>query len=90
MVKSVCATFKSTSDPRSVTFIATQVMKNLEAILTEAGLTFNNIIKTTVLLADMNHFSPVNTIYGTSTCSMHTAPHTIPWMHTILLHLVDP
>lgn len=41
-----------------------QVMKNLEAILTEAGLSFDNIVKTTIFLSDMNLFAKVNEIYG--------------------------
>lgn len=42
----------------------TQVMKNLEAILTEAGLTFANIIKTSIFLMDMGQFAPVNEVYS--------------------------
>ena len=42
-----------------------QVMSNLKAILQEAGMTFNNVIKTTIFLTDMNRFSELNEIYGT-------------------------
>lgn len=41
-----------------------QVMKNLEAILIEAELTFQHIVKTTIFLTDMNLFTEVNTVYG--------------------------
>ena len=41
-----------------------QVMNNLKAILTEAGLDFSNIVKTTIFLSDMGFFSDVNEIYG--------------------------
>jgi len=41
-----------------------QVMKNLEAILQEAHMSFNNVVKTTIFLTDMNCFSEVNEIYG--------------------------
>lgn len=41
-----------------------QVMKNLEAILTEAGCDFSSIIKTTIFLKDMNNFGVVNDVYG--------------------------
>jgi len=41
-----------------------QVMKNLEAILQEAHMSFNNVVKTTIFLTDMNRFSEVNEIYG--------------------------
>lgn len=41
-----------------------QVMQNLRAILTEAGLNFSNVVKTTIFLTDMNQFAEVNKIYG--------------------------
>ena len=41
-----------------------QVMHNLKAILQEAGITFNNVVKTTIVLTDMNLFAEVNEIYG--------------------------
>ena len=41
-----------------------QVMQNLKAILQEASMTFNNVVKTTIFLTDMNRFSEVNEIYG--------------------------
>lgn len=40
-----------------------QSMKNLEAILLEAGMKFENIVKTTIFLADMDDFVKVNEIY---------------------------
>jgi len=40
-----------------------QVMKNLLAVLEEAGLTFSNVVKTTIFLADMDDFSLMNEIY---------------------------
>ena len=43
---------------------AEQVMKNLEAVLTSAGLSFANVVKTTILLSSMDHFAKVNEIYG--------------------------
>ncbi|MGB3509329.1 MAG: Rid family detoxifying hydrolase [Microcoleaceae cyanobacterium] len=41
-----------------------QVMTNLQAILTEAGATWSNVVKTTVFLKDMNDFATVNTVYA--------------------------
>lgn len=41
-----------------------QVMQNLRSILHEAGMSFNNVVKTTIFLTDMNRFSEVNEIYG--------------------------
>jgi len=43
---------------------AEQVMQNLKAILDEVDMTFENVIKTTIFLSDMNNFSKVNEIYG--------------------------
>ena len=41
-----------------------QVMANLKAILEAAGMSFNNVVKTTIFLTDMNRFSELNEIYG--------------------------
>jgi len=41
-----------------------QVMHNLRAILTEAGMGFNNVVKTTIFLSDMTLFTTVNEVYG--------------------------
>jgi 2-iminobutanoate/2-iminopropanoate deaminase len=41
-----------------------QVMTNLAAVLTEAGATWENVVKTGVFLKDMNDFAAVNAIYG--------------------------
>ena len=42
----------------------TQVMKNIEAILLKANMTFSNVVKTTIFLSDMRNFEIVNKIYG--------------------------
>jgi 2-iminobutanoate/2-iminopropanoate deaminase len=41
-----------------------QVMHNLRAILHAANMSFNNVVKTTIFLTDMNRFSEVNEIYA--------------------------
>lgn len=41
-----------------------QVMANLEAILTASGATFQDVVKTTVFLADMNDFAAMNAVYA--------------------------
>lgn len=41
-----------------------QVMKNLEGILTEAGYTFDDVVKSTCLLSDMANFAAMNEVYG--------------------------
>ena len=50
-----------TSDVASET---KQVMKNLQAILSEAGIGFRNVVKTTIFLSDMSLFASVNEVYG--------------------------
>ena len=41
-----------------------QVMRNLGAILQAAGLDFNNVVKTTIFITDMNRFGEINEVYG--------------------------
>lgn len=41
-----------------------QIMKNLSAILAEAGVDFSAVVKTTCFLADMNDFAAFNEVYG--------------------------
>jgi 2-iminobutanoate/2-iminopropanoate deaminase len=41
-----------------------QAMHNLRAILSAAGITFDDVVKTTILLSDMGMFADVNTVYG--------------------------
>jgi len=41
-----------------------QVMKNIEAILTEAGYKFSDVIKSTCLLSDMANFGAMNEVYA--------------------------
>lgn len=41
-----------------------QSLANVKAILNEAGLTLDNVVKTTVFLADMNDFAAMNEVYA--------------------------
>ena len=41
-----------------------KVMENVKAILTDAGMDFTNVVKTTIFMKDMNNFSLMNEIYG--------------------------
>jgi len=43
---------------------AVRVMKNLEAVLLEAGSSLDNVLKTTIFLADMDSFTLVNEVYS--------------------------
>jgi 2-iminobutanoate/2-iminopropanoate deaminase len=49
---------------RNITEETEQVMKNLQAILEQAGLSFKNVVKTTIFLKDMSLFAPVNEEYS--------------------------
>jgi 2-iminobutanoate/2-iminopropanoate deaminase len=48
----------------SITAETKQVMDNVVAILTAAGYTASNIVKSTIFLSNMSHFAEVNEIYG--------------------------
>jgi 2-iminobutanoate/2-iminopropanoate deaminase len=41
-----------------------QVMQNLEAILKEAGMTFEDVVKSTIFIKDMHSFAELNEVYG--------------------------
>lgn len=41
-----------------------QSLKNLQAILKEAGADFSNVVKTTVFIKDMNEFAQINEVYA--------------------------
>lgn len=56
--------------PEGITAQTTQSLANVRAILAEAGLTVANVVKTTVFLADMADFGPMNEVYA----SEFTAP----------------
>jgi len=43
---------------------AEQVLNNIGAILNEAGLTYDNVVKTTVYLTDLNDFGKMNEVYS--------------------------
>jgi 2-iminobutanoate/2-iminopropanoate deaminase len=47
-----------------ITVQTEQVMKNIAAILEEAGYTFADVIKSTCLLSDMKDFAAMNAVYG--------------------------
>ncbi len=54
-----------------------QVMKNISAILDEAKLGFDHIVKTTIFLSDMSLFASVNEVYGSYFSGDHPARETI-------------
>ncbi len=54
-----------------------QVMKNLRAIIDEAHITFDHVVKTTIFLSDMSLFTEVNEVYGSYFNSDYPARETI-------------
>lgn len=42
----------------------TLVLENLKAILTEAGLTMDHVVKTSIFISDMNNFAKINEVYA--------------------------
>ena len=50
--------------PEGIEAQAAQSLANIEALLAAAGATFDNVVKTTVLLADIADFATVNEIYA--------------------------
>lgn len=50
-----------------------QVMDNMNAILTAADMTFENVVKTSIFISDMSNFSEINKVYG-SYFNEDTAP----------------
>lgn len=50
-----------------------QSMENLKAILEEAGMTFDHVVKSTIFIKDMHQFSEINEVYG-SYFDADTAP----------------
>ena len=51
----------------------TQVMENMKAVLEAAGMTFENVVKSTIFIMNMGDFGAINTIYG-SYFNEKTAP----------------
>jgi 2-iminobutanoate/2-iminopropanoate deaminase len=54
-----------------------QVMENMKGILTDAGMDFSHIVKTTIFLSDMNNFASVNEVYGSYFSADYPARETV-------------
>jgi 2-iminobutanoate/2-iminopropanoate deaminase len=54
-----------------------QVMANINALLTEAGIDFSSIVKTSIFLSDMSLFAQVNEVYSTYFTSNFPARETV-------------
>ena len=48
----------------NITAETTQVMENLKAVLVAAGMTFENVVKTSIFISDMHNFTAINAVYG--------------------------
>lgn len=48
----------------SIAMETKQVMQNLEAVLTAADMTFENVVKSSIFISDMNNFGQINAVYA--------------------------
>lgn len=48
----------------SIEIETTQVMENMKAVLAAAEMTFDDVVKTSIFISDMNNFSRINAVYG--------------------------
>ena len=55
-----------------------QVMENMKAVLEAADMTFENVIKSSIFISDMNNFGQINEVYGT-----YFNPDTAPARETV-------
>lgn len=60
-----------------VTVQTERVMENIAAVLVEAGLSFESVVKTTIFLTDLANFGAVNEIYGSRFSSAPPARSTV-------------
>ncbi len=54
-----------------------QIMKNLQALLEEAGVSFTNVVKSTIYVTDMSVYGKVNEIYGSYFSDPYPARETV-------------
>ncbi|MBI2967162.1 MAG: RidA family protein [Bacteroidetes bacterium] len=64
-------------DQKSIEEETKQVLENIRAILTAAGLDFTDVVKSTIYLTDLNNFSEVNKVYGSYFESKYPARETV-------------
>lgn len=50
--------------PEGIAAQTAQALENIKSILAERGMTLDNVVKTTVFLADLNDFTGMNEVYG--------------------------
>ncbi|MBW6483768.1 MAG: RidA family protein [Vicingaceae bacterium] len=54
-----------------------QVMENLKAVLAAAGMTMEDVVKTTIFISNMNNFAAINEVYGSYFTSNFPARETV-------------
>ena len=54
-----------------------QVMKNMKAVLNDANMTFDDVVKTSIFILNMDNFSGINEIYGQYFTSNFPARETV-------------
>ncbi|MCU0328157.1 MAG: RidA family protein [Chitinophagales bacterium] len=54
-----------------------QVMKNIEAILTEAGISWGHVLKSSIFIKDMNDFTKINEVYSSYLIEPYPARETV-------------
>ncbi len=54
-----------------------QVMKNISALLNEAGMTIDNVVKCSIFLKDLNDFAEMNAVYGSYFSDIPPARETV-------------
>lgn len=62
----------------SIVTETTQVMENLKSVLAAADMTFENVVKSSIFISDMNNFGQINEVYGT-----YFNPDTAPARETV-------
>lgn len=54
-----------------------QVMKNIQTLLAEAGMTWDNVVKASIFISDMNNFAEINDIYASYFTGDYPARETV-------------
>lgn len=62
----------------SITSETEQVMQNMKAVLEAAEMTFDNVVKSSIFISDMNNFTAINEVY-----SKYFDPETAPARETV-------
>ncbi len=64
---------KNNSVPEGIEAQSRQVFENMKAVLSEAGMSFQNVVKTTAFLTDLENFTLFNIVYSEYFCDPYPA-----------------